>query len=70
MDEREGFGKGRECYCKVSVDVFVGVDSDVDCQVGGIFRDAKKREGLLPRPLYSAQQLIDWENVLREEKGM
>ena len=32
-------------------------------------RDPKKREGLLPKPLYPAQQLIDWEWRLRDEYG-
>ena len=39
-------------------------------QVGVIFRDPEKRKGLLPRPVYSAQQLIDWENKIREELGL
>ena len=33
-------------------------------------RDREKREGLLPRPLFSSQQLINWERCLREEKGL
>ena len=33
-------------------------------------RDWKKREGLLPKPLYTAQQLIDWEWRLRDEYGV
>ena len=39
-------------------------------QVGVIFCDPEKRKGLLPRPVYSAQQLIDWENKIREERGL
>ena len=33
-------------------------------------RDPKKREDLLPKPLYTAQQLIDWEWRLRDEYGV
>ena len=48
----------------MSVVVFVRFDGDVIVLVVGVFRDTKKREGLLPRPLYSTQKLIDWENKL------
>ena len=39
-------------------------------KVGVSFCDPEKRKGLLPRPVYSAQQLIEWEKKLREERGI